>query len=234
MIIDVKNQLKEHSIGHIDSYITNLCKCGQLQDIKSFLAQSEYKDYLRSFDFALYLIVASKNNHLPVVKWLLTDESVQQYVNINTTNGRPLEIATIEGHTSIVQYMLCSPELKEHADPYIDNDKIFLAACASGNLEAIKMFLEMDKRLTNSMQERIQRKLEIGFIKSLNAKQHCVMEYILLDLHLNPSNKIHKHLKDYSQAEKNKVLSYFQNRDLNEKLNNMLPNKKEATIKIKL
>lgn len=238
MIIAVKNQTENHSIAHIDSYLSLLCQNNQLKEITKFLSNPEYSDYLRSLDFATYLILASKNNHLSVVKWLLTDDHIKQYTNINTTNGRVLEVAIIEGHNKIVNFLLNSSSLDKKADPYINNDKMFSVACGNGNLDALKLLLQVDKSLPDTIEnkEKIQKKLEIGFLVAFQQNRQHVLEYILLDLHLTPTNnfkkyvganqKVISYLKEYSVEEKNKIFSYFENRDLNEKLHKILPTKK--------
>lgn len=237
--------MKSFSTHELFDIAKDSCKTGNLEDLKNSLEELKVKlsndpdfsaDFLMSNYVTGLLTVACENNHLPIVKWLLTNSLTKDIINIDENNGGPLEEAIVKNNIELLTYLLTNPNLVKTADVHISNDKIFLKACNLGHLESIKLLIECDNiypystnKETND--QKIKEKLESGFIEAFYAKRAEVLEYFLFDLKLQPVDSMHKYLEAFDESQIEKLFGYFENRDLHEKLHTLLPQKPETKKK---
>lgn len=76
-----------------------------------------------NYDYSEAFFNACAHNKIHIVRYLLLDRKV----NIHSNNEKGLSMACKNGHTKIIDYLLSSPEIKEHANPF--NEMVFYEAC---------------------------------------------------------------------------------------------------------
>jgi ankyrin repeat protein len=80
---------------------------------------------------------ACKDNDLAKVKELLSNPAV----DIHYLEDSGLLQACREGHYQIVEYLLSSPDLKEHSDIHAQGDYALILACEKGNFDVLDFLL---------------------------------------------------------------------------------------------
>lgn len=90
-------------------------------------------------------IMACKNNDLYKVKELLINPTI----DIHHLEDSGLLQACKEGHYQIVEYLLSSPNLKEHSNIHAQNDYALILACEGEHVEVIDFLLNSSKLKEN-------------------------------------------------------------------------------------
>lgn len=96
----------------------------------------------KALNEALY--TACEEGNLSQVRQLLTGDKGDKdslVADIHAYDGSCLRCACKYGHLEIVQYLLASPDLKEHADIHAYDDKALIWACNMGHLGVVKYLL---------------------------------------------------------------------------------------------
>ena len=131
----------------------------------------------------------------------------------------------------IVQYLLTSPELTEHANIHAKNHEGFRLACEKGHLEIVQ-YLLTSPELTEHADIHAQD--DLGF-RWACARGHLeVVKYLILDMSIEKT----KHIEDYlNKNQDNKcvkeAIELFKIREFNQKLNANLEHK-EKKNKLKI
>lgn len=237
--------MKNVNTNDLSDIVNQACKIGDLKALKTSLKNLKecvcyapdlpVEVIMRGYISGL-LTVACRNNDMPIVKWLLTSELTKDIINIDENNGEPLEEAILKNNIELLTYLISSPDVVKNADVHIYEDKIFIKACNLGHLEIVKLLLEYDNINPYSdnkeiHDKKINEKLESGFIETFYSSQAEVLEYFLFDLNLKPIASTHKYLEVFNEQQVEKLFGYFENRDLHEKLNSILPNKTDSKKK---
>ena len=69
--------------------------------------------------------------------------------------------ACAQGHLEVVEFLLTSAELKEHANIHADNDEGFRIACSQGHLEVIKcLIIDMNIDKTKHIEKYLNKKTD--------------------------------------------------------------------------
>lgn len=84
---------------------------------------------------------ACKDNDLDKVKDLLSNP----IVDIHYLEDSGLLQACKEGHYQIVEYLLSSPDLKEHSDIHAQSDYALILACEKGDFDILDFLLNSPK-----------------------------------------------------------------------------------------
>ncbi len=93
-----------------------------------------------------------------------------------------------KGHLEIVQYLLTSPDLKEHANIHADNDLGFRLACENGYLEVVKYLLTSPDLKEHA---DIHADNDYGFRLACARGQLEVVKYLLTSPNLKEHADIH-------------------------------------------
>lgn len=100
-------------------------------------------------------------------------------IKINNLN-RGLEFATIFGHFDIVQYLLTSNELKEHADIHYNDDTALLNCCKYGHLVLVKYLLESPELKEHSnIHVEIADMKQYPFLIAAEYSQNNIVKYFM-------------------------------------------------------
>ena len=101
-----------------------------------------------------------------------------------------------EGHLEIVQYLLTSADLKEHADIHAKNDLGFGLACQKGHLELVKyLILDMSIEKTKHIEDYLNK----------NQDNKCVKEAIELFKIREFNQKLNNDLEHKEKKNKLKI-----------------------------
>ena len=131
----------------------------------------------------------------------------------------------------IIQYLLTSPELTEHADIHAKNDSGFSWACRYGNLEVVKYLLTS---LEFTEHANIHADNDYGFTWTCANGHLEIVKFLILDMSIEKT----KHIEDYlNKNQDNKcvkeAIELFKIREFNQKLNNDLEHQ-EKKNKLKI
>lgn len=99
--------------------VNNAAITGNLKLLKMLVKNHVAENY----DYSEAFFNACAHNQINIVRYLLLDKKV----NIHSNNEKGLSMACKNGHTKIIDYLLSSSELKEHANPF--NEMVFYEAC---------------------------------------------------------------------------------------------------------
>jgi ankyrin repeat protein len=83
------------------------------------------------------LSYACLNNHLDIVKYLLSSPELKIHADIHISNDHPLYCAITSGNIEVIKYLLSSPDLKDHADIHAKEDGMFSILCDDHEIEII-------------------------------------------------------------------------------------------------
>lgn len=110
------------------------------------------------------LLWACSNNHLDLVKYLLTNQDFPKPANVNYNNSVCLVAACRQGNLEIIDYLLTSHQVSVKPNIYANNCAGFLTACQNGHIEVIEY-------LTSS--EKLEDKIDIEKLKIEGFKVVC-------------------------------------------------------------
>ena len=139
----------------IEQGIGAACYQGRIDIIKYLFAFSEDTPDIHYLD-DVFLAIASANNRIELVKFLLTSPNLKEHANLHAHNNRAFIWACEYGNLEIMDYLLHSSELKVHAninDISYYKQLAFLAACSEGKLEVLKYLKsqpELDFKLVST------------------------------------------------------------------------------------
>lgn len=161
-LVDVRNILLEIYHNPINDK-TLLPDCETNSSLGSLRSPIHIKDRFSMY-YDRALLWACSNNHLDLVKYLLTNQDFPAPANVNYNDSICLTVACRKGHLEIIHYLLTSPDVLEKPNMYADNYAAFLAACKNGRIEIIEY-------LTNS--EELKDKIDIEKLKTEGFKAVC-------------------------------------------------------------
>ena len=126
-----RNELLDQFIGSYGFQLA--CRNGHYDIIQYLLEESTIKDRYNhqqiidqgflnaTFGEALNGVFGKQ--HTDIIKYLLNSKNIPINANINAQDSKAIKDACIS--KELMQYFLCSPELKEHGNIYARNGKIF-------------------------------------------------------------------------------------------------------------
>ena len=132
----------------------------------------------------------------------------------------------------IVQFLLTSPGLKEHADIHARSDEGFRIACLEGHLEIVK-YLLTSAELTEHVD--IHARNDRGFIWACDLGHLEVVKCLIIDMNIDKTKHIEKYFnenKDNKYVQQ--AIELFNTRDLHHQLNENIKDNKERVKKIKI
>jgi ankyrin repeat protein len=120
-------------VSNLNAALNYACHFGNTKYVKYFLTSTE---------FVLHANVNGLNPLLNNSSSEIVQKNFPQLVlNNNYQKSKPLETAFLQNHLHIVDYLLKSPELKEHADINIASYEILKNAMKNGNYEIISSLI---------------------------------------------------------------------------------------------
>ena len=132
----------------------------------------------------------------------MIDKAKYQHMNKKELNNELLQ-ACQEGHSDIVQYLLTSPELKEHADIHHKSNSdsnALLYACARGYLDIVKYLLtspELKEHANIHDQDNYGKN---SLIRACQEGHSDIVQYLLTSPELKEHADIHHKSNSGSNA----------------------------------
>lgn len=170
----------------------------------------------------LSLTDACREGDLEVVKFLLTSPDLTFLANIQESNNDPIFQACDYGHKEIIEYLLASHELKEHADKYF---ALYLC-CEEDKVDLVKFIFEMP-----GLEIDIHHENAMAIDLAFSRKAYKVLHYLVFDMDIKRTPRIDTLIQEYNSDQ---VRSWFDLREVNRELNNELINTNTTTKKIKV
>lgn len=165
------------------------------------------------------LTKACSNSHLTMLKYLLTISDLTEHPNIHAQKNCSLYY---------VKYLLTSLELKEHADIHYQDDCALYCACREGDLDIVKYLLTSPELKEHA---NIYANLS-GSFKSVCIFNHQhIIEYLIFDYKIEKTNDIELYLVNNNYHH---ILNMFNKKELEEKLQIILKDKKAINDKMKI
>lgn len=129
-----------------DDYISG-CRHNDLPIVKDILAGDYFKGYKNKQFFLDEGLASSTHQGIDVMHYLLTSPDLPLHANIHENEDRPLRLAIKRGTFEQVEFLCCSPLLKEHANinGTWESCNAFLNACEEGTLECVQFLLTSPK-----------------------------------------------------------------------------------------
>ena len=117
----------------------------------------------------------------------------------------------------IVQFLLTSPGLKEHADIHARSDLGCVWACYEGCLEIIKYLLTSPELKKHA---DIHAENDVGFIWACYESRLEVIKYLIIDMNIDKTTYIETYLNENKDNKTVKqAIELFNTRDLHHQLN---------------
>jgi len=101
--------------------------------------------------------------------------------------------ACIRDNNEVIECLLSSPNLKEHASPNADNGNILSLSCSSGNLEMVKFLL------TNP---NLKEKTKINGTKNNGLIEACIFGHFEVIKYLTSSSELKEHADIHTRKDK--------------------------------
>lgn len=167
---NIKQQL------NISKIFAEICLSKQFNVINYLLFSAELKEEskkIQNKEFAFQC--ACSKGDMKEVKFLVKKLKIKKN-NLN----RGLELATIFGHLDIVQYLLTSNSLKEHADIHYNDDTALLNCCKNGHLILVKYLLESPELKEHAnIHVEIADMKEYPFLIAAEYNQDDIVKYLM-------------------------------------------------------
>jgi len=240
----------------LTAYLTvnDICKNNDMESLRYLTKSEEYKQLVHPHLGTAY-VNACMLNRIEMVKYLLTEPGLTVNVPIRFHNYDALIRACRNGNTDIVKYLLTSPELKEHADVNAQDDSPLYAALKGNHTEIIDYLLnspnlEKHANIGNALIHAIEKddlntieriylsfsdlysdKTDELFMVAYRNKSMATLHYLIFDKNIQKTEEISNCLIENPNIE---VERLFQQRELNDNLNNTLHTNINKTKVIKL
>ena len=164
---------------------------------------------------------------------MINQELKEKYNKLNQKELNEQFIdACAQGHLEVVEFLLTSAELKEHADVHAKDDLGFRVACRSGRLEVVKYLLT-----STELKEHVDIHAENdwGFIWACYEGRLEVVKCLIIDMNIDKTNYIEKYLnKNKDNENVQQAIEFFNTRDLHYQLKENIKDNKEKVKKIKI
>jgi ankyrin repeat protein len=192
--------------------LKNACSEGHFEIVKYLLCGKELKTKAKFFPSAL--IAASNKGHLDIVKYLLTDPKVNKDVNVSFYNNEAFLNACSGNHVDIAKYLLTSHEFKNNVNikDYI-NSAIF-HCCIDGAVNTLDYILHLPEAQEHL---NIHFNDDAPFICAIEERHMHVVNYLIFEYNIVPTDNIKRYLKDYNFTE---IEKWFEVKELSNVLNN--------------
>lgn len=120
------------------------CRSGDLATVKRLLTHPKKRADI-SYENNRGITNACEHNHLSIVQYLLTSQTLTQHADIHTDSDYPLRIACMKGHMEVVKYLLTTPEIIQaggtYANLHANNDEALINACTFNHLSLVQYLL---------------------------------------------------------------------------------------------
>lgn len=181
----------------------------------------KYKDKSQK-GIDLSLTDACKEGDLEAIKFLLTSPDLSFNANINESDSDPIFNACDYDQMKVIDYLLTSDELNEHADKYF----ALKFCCEQDKIDIVKYLLK-----TPILEIDIHHENDMAFNLALSRRSNNVLQFLIFDMNIKRTTTIDKLLVDYKRDE---IKNWFELREVNKELNNELGNINLDKKKIKL
>lgn len=133
----LKSKLFSHHITKklLQTCFTEACSRGDL-DVVQYLIKTNKIDVNAGNDAAF--VWACSMNRENVIKYLLEKE----HVDISTNSHYVFRAASRSSNPAMLDYLLFSPKLKYHSDPFAKENNAFIMACSNTNVDTVLYFIE--------------------------------------------------------------------------------------------
>ena len=164
---------------------------------------------------------------------MINQELKEKYNKLNQEElNKQFINACYEGRLEVVQYLLTSPELSEHANIHAEDDLGFINACDLGHLDVVK-YLLTSPELTEHAD--IHAKDDEGFRWACRYGRLEVVKCLIIDMNIDKTT----HIEDYLNENKDKkyvqqAIELFNTTNLYHQLNENIKDNKEKVKKIKI
>ncbi len=186
----------------------------------------KYKN-LSSFDLENELANACEIGDIEVVKYLLTTNDLIR-PNIKANNNRAVNLSCIYGYKDILEFLLLSEEINEHADMNPIMEYGFTLACRRGHLNVVR-FLTTDSRLSNKIDISINE--SAAFRVAADSLIIDILEFFIFELNM----EIKKEMVDFMKNKKNELVEkMFKTREYQFMINFELKNNKIDSKVVKI
>lgn len=177
---------------------------------------------------------ACETGNLDTVKHLLTEE----LADIHTRDDLGVRIACMKGHLEIVQYLLTSPELTEHANIHALNDTGFYCACAFGETPVIQYLLTSPDLIPYGHTPFSLEIIQTGFMAACEAGAIDVVHYLIVEGDITTTPEITEYLTtpgNRNKVNSDEVFKLLNRKDIYSKLgNDLTKNPNAATSRLKI
>jgi ankyrin repeat protein len=220
-------KFKDMSQHSLNVHCCSACGKGDFEVIQYLLFSPELEkhaqlDYVKNKGLSF----ASRNGHINIIRYFLLEQKIVD-IDIHARQDEMLYSAVEGGQLGVIQYLLKSPELKEHAN-LKNNEYIVKAAFLSGHLNIVKYFL-------NDLKNEIDFDTNNLFMIAYSKGHNDILEYLIFEAKIEMSVSIKTHLDYRSDTFSKRIEAMFAKRDeytaLNQELiKNKEPNKKSFKL----
>lgn len=136
--------------------------------------------------------------------------------------------ACMKNYLGVVKYLLTSPELKKNADIHVKNDGPLRTACTNFNWEIVKYLLVSPELKEHA---NIHVESDIIFKRSVIIKDSILIEFFIFECRIEQTKYIKDFLIEFNEKD---IITMFEKRELQKKLQKDLNNDRISIITVKL
>jgi hypothetical protein len=198
--------------AEIDAAFTKLCFDGKYQEAVTFTQHHKVSNY--GYNVALFY--AGKFNRVECAKFVLTSQELPIHADLSYLQNGAFTQAVVCFNWEMVDFLLLSPELKQHNSIHCNNSVLFKDLIRFSDIKNLHKYIHMPLVNIHIDDDSI-------FKYACIFKNLSVLNYLIFDYNIALTKAIKKHLK------KDPTLFFiqeiFDKRNLSGKLERALPKK---------